>query len=122
MRCAVRRARFTWAAFSLLAALLVTPFNAWHAFEADICEPALVPHDPAAHRFQGPESTPTDEEPGDHCAICHWVRSLNPLVTLPARLDRGGRNVHLFATDSSNLPRAITCARIPARAPPSFHL
>jgi hypothetical protein len=117
MRSAVRRARLGPAAVALLAALLVTPFSAWHAFEPDICEPVLVLHDAAAHRYQGPETDPR-EPPGEHCAICHWVRSLNPLVTLPARLDTGNQDFHLFSVVSSDLPRTIVSARIPARAPP----
>jgi hypothetical protein len=48
------------------------------------CNPALVFHDHAAHRFTASPSHPT--QPADHCYICHSLRLLHTsLVARGAR-------------------------------------
>ena len=81
----------------------------------DICAPAQTEaHDESKHVF----TTPTAAAAQEHCAICHWVRSMNlglgmrELTAVPVESDS-----RFLALVSHSL-RDPGTNRIPARAPP----
>jgi hypothetical protein len=81
----------------------------------DICAPAQAEaHDESKHVF----TTPTAAADQEHCAICHWVRSMNlglgmrELTAVPVESDS-----RFLALVSHSL-RDPGTNRIPARAPP----
>jgi len=81
----------------------------------DICETTAAPHD-AGDRLKS--AGPAGEVP-QHCAICHWLRSLRAL-------DAGTAPALTRLTRSCDAPERVVVApcqavphRIPARAPPA---
>ncbi|MBA3640193.1 MAG: hypothetical protein M3541_09490 [Acidobacteriota bacterium] len=99
--------------------LLVSMWQLPHRAEDDeICAPGSAEaHDESKHVF-----TPVgDTAHPDHCAICHWLRSLNPgfsATSSPvAPADAGSR----LAARASGARRDPGADCLPARAPPSQH-
>jgi hypothetical protein len=83
----------------------------------DLCAPAAPEaHDESKHVF----TTAAGPDHPNHCAICHWTRSVRPtfssgsevIVGLDARGD-------LFAA-SSRILRDRSADRLPPRAPPAL--
>jgi hypothetical protein len=81
----------------------------------DICAPAQAEaHDESKHVF----TTATAAADQEHCAICHWVRSMNlglrmrELTAVPVASDSR------FLALASHSLRDPGNSRIPARAPP----
>lgn len=104
-----------------LAALLVL-ISLWslpHVVQADdVCRSTGVEeHDESKHVFHGSDSSTAHPE---HCAICHWMRSLQPGFALRATAladpGTGSPLVPVSPAAQGNGARN----RIPSRAPPSL--
>jgi len=80
------------------------------------CDPAVVQHDPAAHRFAG---EPQPAAASHHCVLCHWLRSLRAPVdhdAHPVAVCVAGFDLH---TTVDAVPSGPSRLRLPARAPPA---
>ena len=109
----LRRSARAVAAIVLLVSMWQMPHR---AVDDEICAPgAAEAHDESKHVF----TSVSDSGHQDHCAICHWLRSIDPGQGLR------GLTVVPLATDSRFLAlvsgslRDSASSRIPARAPPS---
>jgi hypothetical protein len=108
------RARLSARALALLLLLGTTIPTALHAGWDDPCEPALGGHGPTYVQAQ-----PVVASGGEHCAVCHWLRSLRSLETQPtgvAAVLPPGREVPSDPVTSLSRHDAPS---IPARAPPA---
>lgn len=104
-----------------LAAVLVL-ISLWslpHVVQADdVCRPAGVEeHDESKHVFHGSDSSTAHPE---HCAICHWMRSLQPDFALRSTgLADPGAGATVVAVSPAAQGNSAK-NRIPSRAPPSL--
>jgi hypothetical protein len=117
MTAARRARRFVGAILlSLLCGTSAAPLDLWHGPEADGCCGVAVPHDPEAHRIGGAVATPLEH---DHCFLCHWLRSLQVVLTAGDRLDPAA----LHAGEVARLaapPQALSeTGSTPGRSPPA---
>jgi hypothetical protein len=110
----LRRSSRAVAAIVLLVSMWQMPHR---AVDDEICAPgAAEAHDESKHVF----TTVSGTGHQDHCAICHWLRSIDPgqgqrtLTAVPVASD-----ARFFALVSGSL-RAPDSSRIPARAPPAL--
>ena len=108
----LRRSSRAVAALVLLVSMWQLPHR---AVDDEICAPGgSEAHDESKHVFTGVSET---DHP-DHCAVCHWLRSIDPghgqrsLTAVPLATD-----TRFFALVSGSL-RAPDSSRLPARAPP----
>ena len=105
---------------SRLVAAVVLLMSLWqlpHQAQDDrICVPAAEEaHDESKHVFRPADGA--DHQ--DHCAICHWLRSLKPgSSTRPAALSAADTGARWHASASADL-RDPGADRLPARAPPA---
>ena len=96
--------------------LLVSMWQLPHRAEDDeICAPAPAEaHDESKHVF----TTVGGSDHQQHCAVCHWLRSIKPasgaraLTAIPAQSDSR------FCALVSRSLRDPGANRVPARAPP----
>lgn len=117
MLSALRRTRLA----SLLALFIITgsvPISTaalLHDASDDSCQPTLVHHDESAHRWNG---TRTVSPQPQHCAICHWLQSLQTVVATVAVVDPASDTDLVHA---SLIAAAGTAGRgqLSARAPPA---
>lgn len=109
----LRRSSRTVAACLVLVSLLGLP----HRSQDDgACAPAgAESHDESKHVFTAADQV----EHTEHCAICHWVRTLKPDSTTSALL--GTQLLHGAAVGprAPGIRRDPAADRLPARAPPS---
>ena len=84
------------------------------------CDPVLVHHDHAAHRFtagrRGPQAPPA------HCALCHLLRSFRtarPAESLAAVAVTSAASRGPF---DATFTIALVALNVPARAPPAVLL
>jgi mono/diheme cytochrome c family protein len=112
----LRRSSRAVAAVILLASLWQLPHQVQ---DDDICTPAAAEaHDESKHVFTAAGATAHP----DHCAICHWLRAMNPAFAGgPATVvpDESGSRLAALTSGTLRDPRAN---RLPARAPPSSSL
>ncbi len=108
------------AAMLLIAATLVASGESLrHVGDDDpACDGVVIVHDASAHALRSAPARPGSSEP-EHCAICHWARSLRPVVEAVVR---GGADLaaSLDSIDEADplLPLALAL-HLPARAPPA---
>lgn len=113
---ALRRTRLA----SLLALFIITggvPISTaalLHDASDDICQPTLIQHDESAHRL-GAARTASPEP--QHCAICHWIQSLQTVVATVAVVPPITQSRH-FAASTPGAACAAATGRLSARAPP----
>ena len=96
--------------------LLVSMWQLPHRAEDDeMCAPLTAEaHDESKHVF----TSVSDSGDQEHCAVCHWLRSMNPgigvrgLTAVPVESD------NRFCALVSRSLRDPAANRIPARAPP----
>ena len=112
----LRRSSRAVAAIVLLVSMWQFPHR---GEDDDVCAPAQAEaHDESKHVFTGA----SDSAHQEHCAICHWLRSMNPglgmggLTAIPVQSDTR------FVALASRSLRDPASSRIPARAPPSVHV
>jgi hypothetical protein len=86
-----------------------------HEGTDDLCQPRLVLHDESAHRIGASRGTTTPDS--QHCVVCHWLQSVQTLLTATAAAAPPIDSHHLAV---SVLPRAGAAAleQLGARAPP----
>ena len=109
----LRRSSRAVAVFLLLTSLWQLPHRAQ---DDEICAPgAAEHHDESKHVFTTADALTHP----DHCAICHWLRSLNPVFSSGAAvavpLVPGGRLASAGTRDVAD----SRGDRLPARAPPA---
>ena len=116
---ALRRARLAplAALVSLVAMMPVTVSLLLHDEQDDpICNPAVVAHDPDAHRIGAAAATIPDSQ---HCVLCHTLQSLRA-VSAAMRFGVPAVDARLTAISSSAAVHVDTASSRPARAPPSL--
>src|SRR5829696_3719265 len=108
----LRRSSRAVAAIVLLVSMWQMPHR---GADDEFCAPgAAEAHDESKHVF----TSVSDTGHQDHCAICHWLRSIDPghglraMTAVPVASD-----TRFFALVSGSL-RAPDSSRITARAPP----
>ena len=84
--------------------------------EADdvLCQPTLVVHDESAHRVG--QARVNVQEP-QHCAVCHWLRSLQTATHTDARIEPVV-SFEPLVVSSPVFAVHTAVADLPARAPP----
>jgi hypothetical protein len=85
-----------------------------HDADDVLCQPRLVVHDESAHRVGAARG---DAPQPQHCAICHWLQSLQTVPETSARVDVAVDFQHLHAPALAFAHRQAA-AEVPARAPP----
>ena len=89
----------------------------WHAWDEDQSDQAAVLHDHTSHRSvvgsKGQAGT------GEHCYVCHWLRSLKDGFGRGSVHDLQTADAHGWQPEPANLPSKLAAASIPARAPPA---
>lgn len=116
MLCALRRTRLA----SLVALFIITgsvPISTaalLHDASDDICQPTLVQHDESAHRMGGARTASPQPQ---HCAICHWLQSLQTVVATVGIVAPATQSRQLAASVFS-AASAAGLGQLSARAPP----
>jgi hypothetical protein len=113
---ALRRTRLA----SLLALFIITgsvPISTaalLHDASDDVCQPTLVQHDESAHRMSGARTAAPEPQ---HCAICHWLQSLQTVVATVGIVAPAAQSQQLSASVLS-AASAAGIGQLSARAPP----
>jgi hypothetical protein len=96
--------------------LLVSMWQLPHRVQDDaMCAPgAAEAHDESKHVFTSVGAS-VDQ---DHCAVCHWLRSLNPAQGVRGLTGVPVQSGSRFCAPASRSLRDRGTDRIPARAPP----
>ena len=87
-----------------------------HRSQPDICLPAgLEAHDESKHIYTTASQGPHE----DHCAVCHWMRTLKPaFASSPhAAIPSGASAAIYLQARGGQMPSAL--AQLPPRAPPA---
>lgn len=114
---ALRRTRLA----SLLALFIITgsvPISTaalLHDASDDVCQPTLVQHDESAHRMGGARTASPQPQ---HCAICHWLQSLQTVVATVGIVSPAARSQHFTHAVLAAAGTAGT-GHLSARAPPA---
>jgi hypothetical protein len=114
---ALRRARLApLAALISLAAMMPVTVSLLLHDELDdpICNPAVVAHDPDAHRIGAAGAALPDSQ---HCVLCHTLQSLRA-VSAVVRFAAPAADARLAAIASTTAAHVNLAANRPARAPP----
>lgn len=107
----VRRSSRLVAAVLLVTSMLQFPHP---SLDDEVCSPVAEEHDESKHVFTPDTQTPDR----DHCAICHWLRWMNPAFSPgpPIVADLNPRTEP--AAMAGGVLRAPSADRLPPRAPP----
>lgn len=103
-------------AFALAVVLLGGASGVFHARAADLCDLPPAPHDATAHRWAAQKLLVNVH--GEHCYLCHWLRSIGAAPELASRLvveDHSSDRVRPGDVVSQGL---LGSFRLPARSPP----
>ena len=96
--------------------VLLSLWSLPHLSRPDICVPAgLEHHDESKHVFTAASQGPHQE----HCAVCHWMRSLRPTLAADPYTstgDESGAAIVALATPSR---RSSALTPLPPRGPPA---
>ena len=101
---------------AMLAALVVPHVGDSH-HESDVDFAPLVAHDESAHRIGN--ATSDDEEQPLHCAICHWSRSVRPLIQIVFRASSTTEAIGLVLVDAFAAADSGRASQPPLRSPPA---
>jgi hypothetical protein len=101
-----------------LGLLVVSLWGLPHRGETgDACPPpGAEQHDESRHVF----SADGPDDHGGHCAVCHWLRSLNPDLTHRIANDRQPDLASGLPPAADRSHRDGASRQVPARGPPSF--
>jgi hypothetical protein len=81
----------------------------------DDCRPRFVLHDESAHRIGASRASTTPDSP--HCVVCHWLQSVQTLVTAAGTVSPPA-NSHRLTVSALPLAGAAALEQLAARAPP----
>ena len=102
-----------------VAAVLVL-LSLWslpHRSQPDICVPAgIEEHDEAKHVYTAPSQAAHE----DHCAVCHWMRSLKPAFSSRPYTATGSDRSAAVYVRVFDTRRQSALREIPPRAPPAI--
>jgi hypothetical protein len=114
---ALRRTRLAslLALFVLTGSIPISTAALLHDASDDLCQPTLVQHDESAHRMGGARTTAAQPQ---HCAICHWLQSLQTVIATVGIAAPGAHSPHVAAFVPSAMGTAGT-GHLSARAPPA---
>jgi hypothetical protein len=104
-------------AVALAALVLVGTTDWWHTTDAEDLAPAPL-HDHASHHPLFKASPTTDSRQGDHCYLCHWLRSFQNGLTIAKTYWLTGATTQRLEPIAITAPRRTTATLLPARAPP----
>jgi hypothetical protein len=82
----------------------------------DTCQPRLVLHDHNAHRIGASRRSGTPDNP--HCVVCHWLQSVQTVVTAIGAAPPPADSHHLTVSVLARAGAAVL-GQIAARAPPA---
>lgn len=87
-----------------------------HLSRPDICIPAgFEQHDESKHVFTAASQGPHQE----HCAVCHWMRSLRPTLAARPFDSTGNESGAAVFGPTTQLRRTSALTQLPPRAPPA---
>ena len=96
--------------------VLLSLWSLPHRSQPDICLPAgFEEHDESKHIYTA--ATPVAHE--EHCALCHWMRSLKPAFASRPYIVTGAEGGAAVVTSPSHARRSAALCQIPSRAPPA---
>ena len=107
-----------WQRFIVLAAMVVVGTTDWcHTSDAEDLVPGPV-HDHASHHpiVKAPHSS--DARPGEHCYLCHWLRSFQNGLRASSTPWLTGAEIQHVQPIAIPAPHAAVATLLPARAPP----
>jgi hypothetical protein len=88
-----------------------------HDETGDFCQPAFIAHDESAHRVAAPRGSGAPE--AQHCFVCHWLQSVQTLVTTTVAAAPPA-DCHHLTVSLLPLSGAAAMEQIAARAPPAI--
>lgn len=104
-----------WSRAVALSLLVASLWGLPHGGEADdACAPAPEQHDESRHVI-----TAVPAVDADHCAVCHWLRTLQPELAGVRSSQHGVAAGDDVSTHASADRRDPGANRLPARAPPA---
>jgi len=114
---ALRRTRLAtfFALLVLTGGVPVSMAELFHDSDDVLCAPSLVVHDESAHRI-GAAGTPAP--PPQHCAVCHWLQTLQT-VGHSARIVAPSAGSDQLPASAIRIPGAIAFGQTSTRAPPT---
>ncbi len=87
-----------------------------HRSQPDICLPSgLEQHDESQHVY----TTATQTAHEDHCAVCHWMRTLKPAFASSPHTPHASDTSSAVALQARGSQRPSALAQLPPRAPPA---
>jgi len=86
-----------------------------HEGADDACQPVLLAHDESAHRIGASRDTTPDD--AQHCAVCHWLQSVQAPAT-SAFTAVASTGSHHLAESALPLSGSDVLELVAARAPP----
>jgi hypothetical protein len=87
-----------------------------HRSQPDICVPAgFEEHDESKHVYTAPSQAAHE----DHCAVCHWMRSLKPAFASSPYAAADADSSAAFFIQPRDTRRQSALRAIPPRAPPA---
>jgi hypothetical protein len=102
-----------------LAVLLVGGASGvFHARAADLCDLPPAPHDASAHRWAAQKLLANEH--GEHCYLCHWLRSIGSTPELAGRLIAGDHSSDRVRPGDILAQGLQGSFRLPARSPPGL--
>lgn len=112
LRCT--RLATLFALLVLTGGIPVSMAELFHDADDVLCAPALVFHDESAHRI-GAAGTAAPEP--QHCAVCHWLQSLQT-VSHTAGIVAPSADCNQLVASATRIRGAIVLGNLSARAPP----
>jgi hypothetical protein len=103
---------------TLATIVLLGTIDWWHVDDAEaVSLPSFHKHD--AHRPVLQPNPPADTDSGEHCYVCHWLRTFqNGLRTAVHHVPANAATFHVQLSSNAN-PCDRAAALLPARAPPA---
>lgn len=88
-----------------------------HRSQPDICLPAgLEEHDESKHVYTAASQAAHE----DHCAVCHWMRSLKPAFTSSPYAAATSDSSSAVTLQARRSQRPSALRQLPPRAPPAL--
>jgi hypothetical protein len=88
-----------------------------HEGADDACQPSVIVHDESAHRIGTSRGSATPD--AQHCVVCHWLQSVQTLVTASGTA-APPTDCHQLTVSALPLAGTAALEQIAARAPPAI--